>query len=167
MRFAIGPGWVTQYQAYDQLLKERAKQLRKHMTLSEVLLWNKLKNKQVLGYDFDRQRPIDRYIVDFFCKQLNLAIEIDGRSHDFKSKEDAERQTQLEKMGVRFIRLWDYEVKHDMSLVLERIRGWILEEQRTHPARWAPLHWRGSGEKNPPRPKRPPLQRRGPLKEKG
>jgi very-short-patch-repair endonuclease len=48
------------------------------MTLSEVLLWNELKSKQVLGYDFDRQRPIDNYIVDFYCKDLQLVIEIDG-----------------------------------------------------------------------------------------
>ncbi|MDO9542153.1 MAG: endonuclease domain-containing protein [Kiritimatiellia bacterium] len=119
--------------SYDPLLKERARQLRKHMTLAEVLLWNQLKNKQVFGYDFDRQRPITRYIVDFFCKELNLAVEIDGRSHDFKPAQDAERQRQLEEMGVRFIRFWDYEVKYDMKSVLERIRGWILEEERTHP----------------------------------
>ena len=48
------------------------------MTLSEVLLWKSIKGKQMLGYDFDRQRPIDNYIVDFYCKDLKLAIEIDG-----------------------------------------------------------------------------------------
>jgi very-short-patch-repair endonuclease len=52
------------------------------MTLGEVLLWQRLKRKQMRGFDFDRQRPIYRYIVDFYCKDLKLAIEIDGSSHD-------------------------------------------------------------------------------------
>ena len=138
------PGWVIHHIPYDPLLKEHAMQLRKHMTLAEVLLWNQLKNKQMLGYDFDRQRPLAHYIVDFFCKELSLAMEIDGRSHDFKPEQDTERQRHLEKIGVRFLRFWDYEVKHDMKSVLERIRGWILEEERAHPGLQPPLQRRGS-----------------------
>ncbi len=53
---------------YNPELKDLASQLRKNMTLSEVLLWIELKNKQMLGYDFDRQIPIGDYIVDFYCK---------------------------------------------------------------------------------------------------
>ena len=98
------------------------------MTLAELLLWNTLRNKQVLGYDFDRQRPIDRYIVDFFCKKLNLAIEIDGCSHNVKGTQDIARQKQLEKIGIRFLRFWNNDVKHDISAVLEQIREWIGEE---------------------------------------
>jgi very-short-patch-repair endonuclease len=64
---------------YDPKLEPLAKALRKNMTLSKVLLWKKIKNRNMLGYDFDRQRPIDQYIVDFYCKDLMLAIEIDGR----------------------------------------------------------------------------------------
>ncbi|GAK52433.1 hypothetical protein U14_03684 [Candidatus Moduliflexus flocculans] len=63
---------------YNPNLVPLAKQLRQNMTLAEVLLWNHLKQKQMRGYDFDRQRPIDEYIVDFYCKDLMLAIEIDG-----------------------------------------------------------------------------------------
>jgi very-short-patch-repair endonuclease len=66
---------------YNSNLKELASELRKKMTLSEVLLWNELKQKKILGYDFDRQRPIKDYIVDFYCKELQLAIEIDGDTH--------------------------------------------------------------------------------------
>ena len=51
------------------------------MTFGEILLWNKLKQNQMMNYDFDRQRPIDEFIVDFYCKDLMLAIEIDGYSH--------------------------------------------------------------------------------------
>jgi len=52
------------------------------MPPGEVTLWKHLKGKQMCGYDFDRQRPIDRFIVDFYCQELMLAIEIDGSSHD-------------------------------------------------------------------------------------
>ena len=53
---------------YNPKLKDLAKELRQNMTLSEILLWKKLRNKQMFGYDFDRQRPIDEYIIDFYCK---------------------------------------------------------------------------------------------------
>jgi very-short-patch-repair endonuclease len=66
---------------YNKQLKPLAKNLRKAGNLAEVLLWKELKGKQ-LGYQFLRQRPIDKYIVDFYCPALNLVIEIDGVSHD-------------------------------------------------------------------------------------
>ncbi|MBR0569562.1 DUF559 domain-containing protein [Microvirga sp. STS03] len=81
--------------SYKPYLKELAKQLRQNSTLSEVLLWNELKNKQILGYDFDRQKPIDSFIVDFYCKELSLAIEVDGDSHDYSFEEDRNRQFTL------------------------------------------------------------------------
>ena len=95
------------------------------MTFSEVLLWNELKQKKMLGYDFDRQRPIDNYIVDFYCKDLMLAIEVDGISHDFEEVMDNDeiRQKRLEDLGVYFLRFDDREVKKDMANVLMRIKG--------------------------------------------
>jgi very-short-patch-repair endonuclease len=54
------------------------------MTLSEILLWQQLKGKQLLGYDFHGQKPIDEYVVDYYCPKLKLVIEIDGDSHDGK-----------------------------------------------------------------------------------
>jgi very-short-patch-repair endonuclease len=71
-------------------LKVLARELRRNMTLSEVLLWKELKNKSVLGYDFDRQRPIGNFIVDFYCKELALAIEIDGDTHIYRYDYDEE-----------------------------------------------------------------------------
>lgn len=112
---------------YNPKLKERARQLRKNMTLSEVLLWNRLKGGQVLGLDFDRQRPLDEFIVDFYCKELMLAIEIDGRSHDVKKEKDKRRQRRLELFGVRFLRFWDGEVKRDLDGVVRRIEAWVGE----------------------------------------
>src|SRR5210317_2535324 len=98
---------------YNPKLAPLAKKLRKDMTLSEVLLWQELKGKQMLGYDFDRQRPIDEFIVDFYCKELQLAIEIDGESHTHEeaSFKDKKRQLRLEELGVRFLRFDDLQVK--------------------------------------------------------
>lgn len=60
-----------------------------------------------MGYDFDRQKPIDNYIVDFFCRKLMLAIEVDGRSHDFKYEEDLSRQQAIEKFRIDYLFLVD------------------------------------------------------------
>ncbi|MFT3687382.1 MAG: endonuclease domain-containing protein [Phycisphaerales bacterium] len=103
--------------SYDPQLKEFARYLRKNSTLSEVLLWQKIKNRS-LGVQFHRQIPLLNYIVDFYCHELLLAIEIDGNSHDFKYEYDQFREGELEKAGVRFIRFSDLEVKQNMFNVL-------------------------------------------------
>jgi len=119
--------------SYNPRLKEYARYLRRNMTLAEVLLWKRLKGRQLKGYDFDRQKPIGEFIVDFYCKDLQLAIEVDGRSHDFKPDKDAERQDILEKLGVRFLRFWDHDVKKDMRAVLNTIESWIDEHGEPTP----------------------------------
>ncbi|MEQ9285455.1 MAG: 3'(2'),5'-bisphosphate nucleotidase CysQ [Cyclobacteriaceae bacterium] len=120
---------------YNPKLKELAKQLRKNMTLSEVLIWDQLKQKKMLGFDFDRQRPINNFIVDFYCKELMLAIEIDGASHDNEEvyKADVKRQNILENLGVRFLRFDDLEVKKEMSNVLRTIQYWIEKNMEEKP----------------------------------
>ncbi len=95
------------------------------MTLSEVLLWKELKNKNLLGFDFDRQRPLGNYIVDFYCKELFLAIEIDGDTHIYRYEYDEKRQQELEKEGIHFLRFNDIEVKKNMTNVLRVISNWI------------------------------------------
>ncbi len=121
--------------SYNPRLKPLAKQLRQQMTLAEVLLWNRLKRKQMRGYDFDRQRPIDEYIVDFYCKDLMLAIEVDGSSHDHASSyaKDIKRQQRLEELGVHILRFRDEAVKQDIDNVLWGIEGWIIGYESTHP----------------------------------
>jgi very-short-patch-repair endonuclease len=113
---------------YNPNLKPLAKRLREDMTLGEVLLWNELKDDQFYGFDFDRQRCIDNYIVDFYCKELMLAIEVDGMTHNFEevAANDDIRQRRLESLGVRFIRFTEWEVKRDMINVIRSIETMIL-----------------------------------------
>src|SRR5262245_66134236 len=111
-------------------LKELARKVRKQSTLSEVLLWNQIKNKKLLGCDFHRQKPIDNFIVDFFCPDLKLAIEIDGVSHLHKGQADVERHRRLEGLGIHLIRLEDRMVKQEMPSVLNGLVGWIQEQER-------------------------------------
>jgi very-short-patch-repair endonuclease len=110
---------------YDKNLKLLARNLRNHSTLSEVLLWKQLKGKQVLGYDFHRQKPIGNYIVDFYCNELLLAIEIDGSSHNEKYENDIVRQERLESLGVHLLRFTDREVKRNLIGVVTAIEQWI------------------------------------------
>ena len=83
----------------------------------------------MMGYDFDRQRPIGNYIVDFYCKDLSLAIEIDGDTHIYRYDEDEIRQKTLENIGIRFLRFEDIEVKKNISNVLRVIEDWIRKNQ--------------------------------------
>ena len=112
---------------YNPKLKQLARKLRSNMTTSEILLWQELKKKQLLEHDFDRQRPIDNYIVDFYCKDLKLAIEIDGESHSYEGayERDKIRQEKLESLGVRFLRFDDLEVKKNLFDVVNVIYDWI------------------------------------------
>lgn len=116
---------------YNPTLKEAAKKLRQNMTLSEVLLWKKLRNK-TLGYDFDRQKPMGNYIVDFYCKELKLILEIDGNSHNGTEayQSDLKRQTELEKLGLTFLRFKDIEIKQNINQVIHCIKNWIEQNTR-------------------------------------
>ena len=116
---------------YNPILKELARGLRANSTLSEVLLWKHLNGRQMLGYDFDRQKPIDNFIVDFFCSELMLAIEIDGDTHNYKAARDDERQRRLEALGIGFLRFADRDVKRNMGGVISVIQNWIKD--KTHP----------------------------------
>ena len=106
---------------YENELKNRARSLRKESTLSEVLLWNELKGKKLKGYQFHRQVPMLKYIVDFYCHELQLAVEIDGPSHEKKEKYDSKRQYELEQWDVRFLRFADDKIKKEMAKVLKSI----------------------------------------------
>ena len=110
---------------YDPRLRSLARQLRKQGPLAEILLWKRIRNRQICGYQFHRQVPIDRYIVDFYCHELMLAIEIDGSSHFYKEESDQRRQKRLEKLGVHFLRFTEMDVRKDIESVLRAIEAWI------------------------------------------
>lgn len=117
---------------YNPRLRRLARDLRKQSTLAEVLLWRHLKGRQRRGVDFDRQKPIDEYIVDFFAAKLMLAIEIDGDTHRYKGVTDNERQRRLERLGIRFLRFKDQAVKADLANVVRAIDCWIEDWEKEH-----------------------------------
>ncbi|MDB4904155.1 MAG: hypothetical protein JWQ63_3436 [Mucilaginibacter sp.] len=123
------PNAMSKIIPYNKNLKALARKLRKDMTFGEVLLWNELKDDKFWGFDFDRQRCIDNYIVDFYCKDLMLAIEIDGMSHNHEEAflKDEIRQSKLESLGVKFIRFSEAEMKYDMQNVIRAIEGKIAK----------------------------------------
>lgn|GEM_PF-1555944 len=102
------------------------------MTLSEILLWQEIRKKS-LGVEFHRQVPIDNYIVDFYCHELNLVIEVDGASHyiDNVYDNDVLRQKKLERLGLVLIRFDDSEIKNDINNVLRALELKI-KELKTH-----------------------------------
>lgn len=108
---------------YNAALKQRAKELRRAGNLSEVLLWNQLKNKQFLDLDFDRQKIIGNYIVDFYCAEKAAVIEIDGSSHDNKADDDARRDAFLVSLDLTVIHLLDRDVKSNLSGVMDFLRN--------------------------------------------
>jgi very-short-patch-repair endonuclease len=117
---------------YNPKLKQFARDLRNNSTLSEVLLWRQIKG-QKLGYEFHRQVPIGEFIVDFYCHELMLAVEIDGNSHNDKYDYDMNRQMMLQNLGVKFIRFFDVDVKKNMAGVLSALRNKIDEIVKTSP----------------------------------
>ena len=115
---------------YSKDLKQRSRELRSNSTLAEVLLWNHLKRRKMLGYQFMRQKSIHYFIVDFYCSKLKLVIEIDGKSHWLRFGEDRRRQEYLEQLGVHVLRFNDLDVKKDIGNVLSSIEGWIRKTER-------------------------------------
>jgi very-short-patch-repair endonuclease len=106
---------------------ELARQLRERMTVAEILMWNKLKNKQFNGYKFRRQHPIHKFIVDFYCHELKMIIEIDGKYHDSEEQknEDFKRSELLQFQGMKEIRFTNEEINNDLEGVLNKIEEFI------------------------------------------
>ena len=114
---------------YNSKLKILARKLRNDSTLGEVLLWKELNNKQMYGYDFHRQKPLLNYIVDFYCYELNLVIEIDGQYHNHEEQDRADllRDKELESHDLTILRFTEQEVRKDMMNVLRVIERHVVE----------------------------------------
>jgi len=117
---------MTKY-LYNKNLKKLATKLRKNSTLAETLLWNELKGKKMLGYDFHRQKPLGNLIVDFYSPKLKLIIEVDGVTHNYKLGEDIKRQLKLESMSLFVLRFLDSDIQNNLNGVLLFIKKWIKE----------------------------------------
>ncbi|MDD1547887.1 endonuclease domain-containing protein [Riemerella anatipestifer] len=111
---------------YRQELREYARILRNNSTFPEILLWQQIKAKK-MGVGFKRQVPMLDFIVDFYCPEILLAIEVDGGYHEHQYIEDCRRQQQIEAYGIHFLRFTNEEVKTDMMNVLLKIENKINE----------------------------------------
>lgn len=117
---------------YNKNYKNLARKLRKEGTPGEQILWTEvLRAKKFYGYQFNRQFPIDRYIVDFICRKLKLTIEIDGYSHHFKEVEDKDRDERLEKLGYTVLRFSESEIRNDLDNVIRVLEGGIATKKWT------------------------------------
>ena len=101
-----------------------ASMLRKNMTLAEMVLWKKLKDKSIFKTKFRKQHPVNKYIVDFYCHEYKLVIEVDGELHNQKevNEYDLNRTAVLNNYGIKVIRFTNYEVMFKMDEVLSRIQ---------------------------------------------
>ena len=93
-----------------------------------MLFWKQVHKGLFHEIDFDRQRIIGNYIVDFYVKGLGLIIEIDGTSHDYKNDYDAKRQRYLEALGLKMYRILDWDVKMQLQTVMIGLEDYILKE---------------------------------------
>ncbi|MFQ6606825.1 MAG: endonuclease domain-containing protein [Fidelibacterota bacterium] len=112
-------------------IKEICREMRKHPTKSENILWAALRNRNLAGLKFYRQHPFGRFIVDFYCHEKRLVVEVDGGIHRNREVRDYDRLRQeiIEKYRVRFFRCTSSEVESD----LERVLRGILKAAQTHP----------------------------------
>ena len=109
-------------------LRQLSKDKRKEGILSEVLFWQEVHKGKFHKIDFDRQRIIGNYIVDFYVKSLGLVVEVDGRSHDHKKEYDAQRQAYLENLGLKVFRCSDIDVKKNIDSVFRELEKFIIRE---------------------------------------
>jgi very-short-patch-repair endonuclease len=116
---------------YNPNLTELARDLRNNMTNAEKSVWRMLKVKQLMGYDFHRQKPIGNFIADFYCYDLKLVIEIDGISHTDENVKanDKRKEEYFNLIGLKVLRFTDEEVFGNWHIVESKIKAYIP----THP----------------------------------
>ncbi|HUV04992.1 MAG TPA: endonuclease domain-containing protein [Armatimonadota bacterium] len=96
----------------------RARRLRRAPTTAEKILWRHLRNERLNERKWRRQQPIDQYIVDFFCPELRLVVELDGGIHAFQERRDEARQAYLEAQGLKIVRFTNEDVLGNLEGVL-------------------------------------------------
>ena len=110
-------------------LVKRARELRSNMTKAEIILWSRIRSKKINGYKFRRQQPLLDYIVDFYCDELNLIIEVDGEIHYFSERKsyDLKRDNLLKINGYHIIRLSNLEVETELNSTIAKITSFITK----------------------------------------
>jgi len=98
-----------------------AREFRKNPTKSEHIIWNALRNRNFSQLKFKRQYVLKGYVLDFYCPELKLAVEIDGSVHNDKKKEDINRQSILENLGITFYRIKSRNVESNIDDVLDKL----------------------------------------------
>jgi very-short-patch-repair endonuclease len=123
---------------YNSQLKQYSKKLRYEMTDAERLLWQKIRRKQLRGYQFFRQKPIGKYIVDFYCPRARLIIEIDGGQHyeDSRQAEDKKRDSDLKSIGFKVVRYTNLDILKNLNNAVEDILKILLFEPEALRAGW-------------------------------
>ncbi|MBN1643388.1 MAG: endonuclease domain-containing protein [Dehalococcoidales bacterium] len=114
--------WHTTPELWEKL-KPLARQKRKEPTKAEEKLWQCLRRKQLSGFKFRRQHPIERFIVDFYCAEVGLAVEIDGPIHQYSKEEDLVRQAYIESQSFRLLRFSNEDVLNNTDGVLNKIEA--------------------------------------------
>lgn len=112
---------------HNSKLKDRAKALRKAGNYPEVVFWQQVHQRKFHKIDFDRQRIIGNYIVDFYIKSLGIVIEIDGESHNGKEDYDENRETYLKTLGLKIFKTNNLNVLHDLENVMKNLELFIIE----------------------------------------
>jgi len=127
----VGEGEKHHHQALPENIKSHARELRKNATDAEILMWQLLCRNQMLGFGFRRQHPMGNYILDFYCHQAGLIIELDGGQHneDRQRRYDEARSAYLVKQGLKVLRVWNNDVLANTEGVLQA----IYEELKKHP----------------------------------
>ena len=116
----------------------RRRELRSSLSTAEAALWTKLSRRQFLGSKFRRQYGADNFVIDFYCPELKLAIEVDGSQHFERQAYDAKRQQVIEQYGITFIRVSSFEVCKNMDGVLEYISN-LIQTTPTPPCQGVPM----------------------------
>jgi|GEM_PF-373321 len=120
---------------YSKETLDFSKKLRQNQTDAEGLLWYYLRNKQLSGYKFRRQQPIDKYIVDFVCFEKNLIIELDGSQHneEVKIQYDKIRDNFLNNLGFKVLRFWNNEIFTNCFNILDFILHKLTSPRSNYP----------------------------------
>jgi very-short-patch-repair endonuclease len=125
-----------------------AADLRHSLTQSERLLWDKLRNRKLLGFKFRRQHPFNEIILDFHCHDARLSIEVDGNIHldSYQQERDKEKTFILNKFGITELRFSNWEVENQIEKVIDEIKAYLQQSQLPSPGRGKGRGWGLKGE---------------------